>query len=261
MAGPYPQLVLFGDSLLQRSVDLQDGFSMQAELQSRFIRRLDVVNRGFSGWNTANAVKFLSEIFPKPTETSPKIKYLVVLLGANDAAIPTSSQHVPIDQYKENLTRIVTHPHIQAHNPKILLVTPPPVDEIKLTKLGGNDHAPAARLSAVTASYAEKAREVASENPNVSSVDLWKAIMDKAISMAAPNDYIQGGHLLGSPENGKQGGLDSLLPDGIHMSGEAYRVFYDELKDLIGEEWANLAADDRSGYVFPDWRVLNPLKE
>ncbi|EFY93396.1 GDSL Lipase/Acylhydrolase family protein [Metarhizium acridum CQMa 102] len=188
MAGPYPQLVLFGDSLLQRSVDLQDGFSMQAALQSRFIRRLDVMNRGFSGWTTANAVKFLSDIFPKPTPTSPRIKYLVVLLGANDASLPTTPQHVPIDQYKENLTKIVTHPNIQAHEPKILLVTPPPLDEIKLTKVDmENGHASATRSSAVSASYSEKVREVARENPNVRLVDLWKAIMDKAISMA-PND-------------------------------------------------------------------------
>lgn len=35
---PYPQIVLLGDSLLQFSVDLQDGFSFQAALQTRMIR-------------------------------------------------------------------------------------------------------------------------------------------------------------------------------------------------------------------------------
>ncbi|OAA38149.1 GDSL Lipase/Acylhydrolase family protein [Metarhizium rileyi] len=263
MADPYPQLVLFGDSLVQRSVDLQDGFSMQAALQSRFIRRLDVVNRGFSGWTTANAVKYLPDIFPLPTSTSPRIKYFVVLLGANDAIIslPTTSQHVPIGQYKENLTKIVTHPNIAAHKPKIVLVTPPPLDEIKVTELDmAYGHPCATRLSALSASYSEKAREVARENPSVELVDLWRALMNEAISMA-PNDYTPGGPWLGSPENGKQGGLDSLLPDGLHMSGRAYRVFYEELKGFLGEEWDNLADDDRTGYVFPDWRLLNPLKE
>lgn len=32
---PYPQLVFFGDSLLEQSVRVQEGFSMQAALQSR----------------------------------------------------------------------------------------------------------------------------------------------------------------------------------------------------------------------------------
>ncbi|KAG6278650.1 hypothetical protein E4U47_005163 [Claviceps purpurea] len=262
MTASYPQLVLFGDSLMQQSVNLQNGFSLQADLQSRFIRRLDVVNRGFSGWNTANAMKYLPEIFPEPTPSGPKLRYLVLLFGANDAALPlpTASQHVPIDQYKENLTKIITHPHIKQHNAKILLVTPPPVDEIKLAKLNvAEGHASALRRSATTAAYSEKAREVARENPGVVLIDLWKAVMNKAIDMT-PLDYTPGGPWLGSPENGQQGGLDSLLPDGLHMSGDAYRVFYDEMISHIGEEWSGLPARDYTGYLFPDWRVLNPVR-
>ena len=172
--------------------------------------------------------------------------------------LPTTSQHVPIDQYKENLTKIVTHPNVLAHKPKILLVTPPPMDQIKVTKLDKEEgHISAIRTFDISASYSEKAREVARENPSVILVDLWQAIMDKAIAMA-PNDYQAGGPWLGSPENGKQGGLHQLLPDGLHMSGDAYRVLYEQVKPHIGQEWLSLP--DRSGYLFPDWRVMNPLK-
>ncbi|KAG6035197.1 hypothetical protein E4U41_006222 [Claviceps citrina] len=261
MAAPYPQLVLFGDSLLQQSIDPQDGFSFQATLQSRFIRRLDIVNRGFSGWNTANAIKYLTEIFPQPTASGPKLKYLVILFGANDAVLPlpTTSQHVPLEQYKQNLTKIIKHPHVKQHNPKILLVVPPPVDEIKLAKLDMADgHASTTRTSATSAAYSEKAREVARENPGVVLVDLWKAVMDRAICMT-PQHYKPGGPWLGSPENGQQGGLDSLLPDGLHLGGNAYRVFYDEIERHIGEEWRCLPDRDYTGYLFPDWKVLNPI--
>ncbi|KAG6000792.1 hypothetical protein E4U21_005011 [Claviceps maximensis] len=262
MAASYPQLVLFGDSLLQQSVDLRDGFSLQGTLQSRFIRRLDVVNRGFSGWNTANAMRYLTEIFPEPTPSGPKLKYLVVLFGANDAALPlpTSAQHVPIERYKENLTKIITHPHITHHNAKILLVVPPPVDEIKLAKLDvANGHASTRRKSAISAAYSEKAREVARENPGVVLIDLWKAVMDKAIAMT-PQDYRPGGPWLGSPENGQQGGLDKLLPDGLHLSRDAYQLLYDEIESHIGEEWRDLSEKDSyAGYVFADWKVLNPI--
>jgi hypothetical protein len=41
------------------------------------IRRLDVINRGFSGWNTANVRKYFEAIFPKPCNVSAKIDYLV----------------------------------------------------------------------------------------------------------------------------------------------------------------------------------------
>ncbi|KAG5993623.1 hypothetical protein E4U43_003438, partial [Claviceps pusilla] len=184
----------------------------------------------------------------------------VVLFGANDAVLPlpTSCQHVPIEDYKDNLTRIITHPHIKQHNAKILLVVPPPVDEIKLAKIDvANGHASTQRTSATSAAYSEKAREVARENPGVVLIDLWKAIMDKAIDMT-PQDYKPGGPWLGSPGNGRQGGLDSLLPDGLHMSGDAYRVLYDEIESHIGEEWRGLSEQDEyAGYVFPGWKVLN----
>ncbi|KAH7328499.1 GDSL-like Lipase/Acylhydrolase [Stachybotrys elegans] len=258
---PHPQVVLFGDSLFQQSIDVQDGFSFQAALQSHCQRRLDVINRGLSGWNTKNAMEYIDKIFPEPTPSSPKIAYLLVLLGANDAVLPRpfTSQHVPIEEYKANLTRIVTHPHVAAHKPKILLVTPPPLDEIKATACDmANGFPSGARSATVSAAYSEKAREVARENPGVVLIDLWQGVMDKAIAMA-PGDYQAGGPWLGTPENGKQGGLDTLLPDGLHMNGDAYRILFDLVAPHIGPEWASLAEDDRTGYVLPDWRVLNPL--
>ncbi|KYK60088.1 uncharacterized protein DCS_01222 [Drechmeria coniospora] len=259
MAVPYPQVVLLGDSLFEQSVNLDNGFSFQAALQTLCIRRLDVVNRGLSGWNSANVVEHLDRLFPKPTTLSPRIKHLVILLGANDAVIPmpTTTQHVPIDQYKTNLQTIINHPHIRAHEPKILLVTPPPLDEIKreeVDKAAG--HPRTTRTCAISASYSDKAREVARENPDVTLVDLWQALMNKAIEMA-PEHYTPGGPWLGTRENGHRGGLKELLSDGLHMSGDAYRVFYDEIKPLILDEWAHLQENDRTGYLLPDWRTLN----
>jgi lysophospholipase L1-like esterase len=281
MAVPYPQLVLLGDSLFQFCVNLQDGFSFQAALQSHCSRRLDVINRGFSGYNTKNVVGYLDQLFPKPTDSSAKIEYLVrpypskgsarnknpnpnpkpqvILLGANDSCLPlpTKAQHVPIDDYKANLVKIITHPSIQAHQPKILLVTPPPVDEIKLARLDvAAGHESATRKSAVTAAYGEKVREIAREHPGVEVIDLWQVIMDKAISMT-PGDHSSGGPLLGSPENGNQGGLDSLLPDGLHMSGPAYKAFFEAVLPHVGREWTQTPQGGLSDCLFPDWKTLN----
>lgn len=186
----------------------------------------------------------------------------MILFGANDAVLdlPTTSQYVPIDQYKDNLTKIVTHPRITAHKPKILLVTPPPLDEIKVKVLNmAAGHSQAVRTSANSAAYSEVARQVARENPGVISIDLQKAIMDKAIELS-PGDYQVGGSVLGSPENGKSGALNELLPDGLHMGGSAYKIFFDLLAEHIGDEWKTLAADDRTGYVLPDWRELTGEK-
>jgi lysophospholipase L1-like esterase len=164
---------------------------------------------------------------------------------------------VPIDDYKANLVKIITHPSIQAHQPKILLVTPPPVDEIKLARLDvAAGHESATRKSAVTAAYGEKVREIAREHPGVEVIDLWQVIMDKAISMT-PGDHSSGGPLLGSPENGNQGGLDSLLPDGLHMSGPAYKAFFEAVLPHVGREWTQTPQGGLSDCLFPDWKTLN----
>jgi lysophospholipase L1-like esterase len=182
----------------------------------------------------------------------------IVLLGANDAVLPLehTAQHVPLEQYKKNLNTIINHPHVQAHKPKILIVTPPPLDEIKATKIDLEKGFPqCTRTSATSASYSEQARQVAKENGAV-VIDLWKGLMDKAIEMA-PNDYQSGGPWLGSPENGKQGGLDTLLPDGLHMNGDAYRILFELVKPHIGPHWTGNPEMDRGEYVLPDWRDIN----
>ncbi|KAH8894825.1 SGNH hydrolase [Thozetella sp. PMI_491] len=256
MAAPWPQVVLFGDSLFQGAPDLKEGFSFQAALQSQVIRRFDVVNRGLSGYNTSNAVKALPDIITPPVPGGPKIAYLFILFGANDASIllPTNKQHVPLEQYSANLSAIVTHPSITAHNPKIFVVTPPPLDEIRITALDlAWGHPAATRQAKVSASYSEAARQVAAAHPGVTLIDLWQALMDRAI--AKTPGYDPKGPMLGDPEGGQRGYLEQLLPDGLHLSGEAYQVFYDIVKPHLGSEWAGTAEEDRVGFVLPDWRV------
>ncbi|EEU34849.1 SGNH hydrolase-type esterase domain-containing protein [Fusarium solani] len=250
---PYNQVVLFGDSLLELSCEVQDGFSFQAALQTLCMRRLDVINRGFSGYTTRNALNLLPKIFLPVSPSTPKIDCVVVLLGVNDACVslPTTSQHVPLEEYKDNLTKIITHRHIVAHNPKILLVVPPPLDQIRITELDlEKGHAQASREAAVSSCYSEAAREVAQRVPGVVLVDLYKAIMDAAVSKTP--DFDPTGPPLGFP-GGKRGALAHLVPDGLHLSGEAYRIFYDLIQPHFGP-----FADTPDGYVFPDWLAVNP---
>lgn len=256
---PYPQIVLFGDSLFQGACAVQDGFSFQAELQCHANRRMDVINRGFSGYNTSQALKILPELFSPPGPNVPRIAYLLVLLGANDAVIPmpTTEQHVPLDNYRANLKAIITDPIITAHRPKILLITPPPLDQIKVTKLDISwGHPAATRESKISSSYCQAAREVAAEVDGVVLIDLEKAIQKKAMKMCpefSPKDAKKG-PWLGDPETGLQGGLDALLPDGLHMSGEAYRVLYNEVFPHISPEWNEMDEKmDRTGYMFDAW--------
>ncbi|KAL2888310.1 GDSL esterase/lipase [Ceratocystis lukuohia] len=253
-----PQIVLLGDSLFEFCVPLSNGFSFYAELQNYLIRRYDVVNRGFSGWNTANMVPRIAQIIQPPSASVAPIKYLVVLLGSNDAVLPmpATMQHVPIDVYRANLKAIISHPNIQAHNPTIILVTPPPVDEIRMAVVDVEAGYPCAiRKATTSAAYSQVVREVASESSGVLLVDLWRGVMDKAIEMEGSStacQYDDQHGWLGDPKCGRRGGLETLLPDGLHMNGDAYRVFFDLLKVHLPQP-----DEDKSDYVFPAWRMLN----
>ncbi|KAF3770531.1 SGNH hydrolase [Cryphonectria parasitica EP155] len=251
MAASYPQVVLFGDSLFEGCVDTQDGFSFYATLQKHCLRRYDVVNRGFSGYNTSQALRILEQIFPEPTAGGPQLKYLIVLLGANDAALPqeVENQGLPLDQYKTNLHRIITHPNITAHKPKVLLITPPPLDEIRTTELDTPKYGHTLRETARSASYSQAARDVAASVPGTVLLDLQKALIDRATASTPGWDVSQ--PPLGSLEGARRGYLEQLLPDGLHLSGEAYRVLWGLVEAEIEPRFPN---EGPEGYVFAEWK-------
>ncbi len=174
--------------------------------------------------------------------------------------LPTNFQRVPIDKYKANLTRIISHPSITAHKPKIFLITPPPLDQIRVTVLDtANGHPAAARQTKNSAAYSDVVRQVAAENAGVTLIDLHKAIMARAIEKTPGFD--PKGPALGDPEGGVRGYLEHLLPDGLHLSSESYRIFYDLVRPHVVAEWAGTRDEDRVGFVLPDWRDAPWLEE
>ncbi|PSR93959.1 SGNH hydrolase-type esterase domain-containing protein [Coniella lustricola] len=259
MAAPYEQVVLFGDSLFEACVDVQNGFSFYAAVQKHCSRRYDVVNRGFSGYNTSQALQILEQIFPEPTASGPKMKYLLVLLGANDAALPQEegNQGLPLEQYKANLQRIITHPRITAHNARVLLITPPPLDEIRTTELDTPKYGHTLRETVRSARYSQAAREVAAAVPGTVLIDLQQALMDTAIANTQGWDASQKS-ALGSLESGRRGYLEQLLPDGLHLSGEAYQVLWGLVQPELEPQFPNQGTE---GYVYPEWRQAPWLKK
>ena len=105
-----PEIVLLGDSITQFSFDA-GGWG--ARLQNQYQRHADVMQRGFSGYNTRWALPLLPLLFPA-ARVAPAL--VVVFFGANDAARAAplrgrgdeaSRQHVPLEDYRANLRRII----------------------------------------------------------------------------------------------------------------------------------------------------------
>jgi hypothetical protein len=108
--------------------------------------------------------------------------FQIVFFGANDASLPDkpNKQHIPLSEYKDNLEKIITHPLVRAHSPRVILVAPPPVNEHLLWVVDQSyGMTSLAREAASTKEYADAAVLVGSKL-GVPVVNLWKAFMAKA---------------------------------------------------------------------------------
>ena len=127
-------LVLFGDSITQGGF-AAGGFA--AHLANVYVRRLDVLNRGFSGYNTRWALAHIKQAFGWSTtfqasETSSSMPHdlVVIFFGANDASLKAHNarQHVPLLEFQQNLVQMCRW-ITKYQAPRLVLVTPPPVYE------------------------------------------------------------------------------------------------------------------------------------
>lgn len=238
----------FGDSITRHGYDQEQGFGWTAALAYAYMRRLNVLNAGLSGYCTRKALAVLPHIIPPPDQA--RIRIMSIFFGANDARLPNTSQpaqHVPLEQYKANLKAMISSPLVKAHNPRIVLITPPPIDERMCEEADrANGINEVRRRAEVTAKYAVAVREV-SEEMDLTLLDLWSIFMDRA-------GWKAGAPLLGSRdvEQSSENGLPSLLKDGLHLTAEGNRVLYEELIALIEREWPGLTPEALP-FVLPAW--------
>lgn len=170
--------------------------------------------------------------------------------------------------YKQNIETLLKHWSSKAQCPTILLVTPPPINEVQLEEQDlKKGYSSLTRSQDNTAKYAAAIREVADKwkDQNVVLVDLWKALLLKAVQMSPGNT----GSLetIGTKRAGDDTAMRALLTDGLHLSSEAYRVFLNEVIPLVGTEWMEEPIENPSwlfphvsiAFVFPSAQSLDLL--
>ncbi|KAL6717055.1 hypothetical protein ACLMJK_004969 [Lecanora helva] len=160
------------------------------------------------GYNTSQALLALPGFMPRPEQA--QLRFFTVFFGANDACLPGSSsnQHVPLERFKQNLRDIVKHPSVIAQDPRIILVSPPPVNEYRLEETDLLEGLTDPRRTAEhTKQYADATREVGAEL-GLHVLDIWSIFM----SMTG---WKEGQDLVGSKKVERSKVLDSLLADGM----------------------------------------------
>ncbi|KAL1407206.1 isoamyl acetate-hydrolyzing esterase [Vanrija albida] len=230
MAAPFQDVaVLFGDSITNQQHE--DG-SMQARFSAAYRRKLDILNRGYGGYNTRWTRLLFDTIFAKKEDAArvPAVRLVTIWFGANDSVLPDAEQkvrqHVPLAEYTANLRFFLdaltspTSPYAAAHGKglNIVLVTPPPIYP---PAMGGGPFA-RERDPAVSAQYAAAVRALGAEyaalesdegNWRVGVVDMWSAVIRAA--------------------GGEGDELRAFLSDGLHLTSRGYGVFWDEYTALV----------------------------
>ncbi|RVD87376.1 uncharacterized protein DFL_001612 [Arthrobotrys flagrans] len=238
----YPSILFLGDSLTKNIWQTQAGYSVGAAISNVFSGKFQIIERGFHGYNTANARFIANDVIP-PTGSND-IKLLVLWFGANDAILPTApqSQYIPIDKYKQNLNALIKSPNFQGHltrGAKVIIVSPPPFNEHQ----GGT----AGRLAKETRKYVEAAGQVAKDG-GYEFLDLWSDFMKFA-------GWEEGDPLLGDINVASSKKLDSLLAsgDGVHLTAAGYRRFYDRFRNITCGPLAEQICNAQN--IFPDWQA------
>lgn len=211
----YKRVLLLGDSQTQRGASPHGWVNLIGE---QFVRRVDITNRGLSGYNTRWVLQNICKVIP----ALPAYHYdmAVVWFGSNDATKPGLSQHVSEEDYHNNLTQItcklITCMGIQPDN--VLVLTPPCIDEemLEYTFPGKG------RTNTRMRRYADIALSVAQQR-QCQSADLFAQFQD---------------HL-----------AQGLFTDGLHLSERGNEL-------VAGVVGSFLERRVQAGMCIPDWKDL-----
>ncbi|EEF39841.1 GDSL esterase/lipase At5g45920 [Ricinus communis] len=212
-----PKIYLFGDSITEESFD-EGGWG--AALANHFARTVDVMLRGYSGYNTRWALKVAERVFPAVEgvggDGGCELPLAVtVFFGANDACLPdrcSGFQHVPLQEYEQNLHAIFTFFKTRWPNTIVLLITPPPIDEAArlLYPYVENLMGLPERTNEAAGAYA-KACVAAAEKCGCPVIDIWTKMQQ-------------------FPDWKK-----AYLRDGLHLTQSGNKVVFNEVIEKLKE--------------------------
>ncbi|XP_027629335.1 isoamyl acetate-hydrolyzing esterase 1 homolog isoform X2 [Tupaia chinensis] len=167
----WPRVLLFGDSITQFS--FQPG-GWGAALADRLVRKCDVLNRGFSGYNTRWARIILPRLIRKGNSLDSPVA-VTIFFGANDSALKGENpkQHVPLEEYVANLKSMVQYlKSVDVPENRVILITPPPLCEPAWEHECIAQGCKLNRLNSVVGEYAHACLQVA-KDCGTDVLDLW----------------------------------------------------------------------------------------
>ncbi|CAD6574173.1 MAG: hypothetical protein CYPHOPRED_005314 [Cyphobasidiales sp. Tagirdzhanova-0007] len=232
----YPKWLLFGDSITQRSFCAG---GLGQHLADTYVRKIDIVNRGYGGYNS----RWGLHVLPLAKSKQP-LKAINIWWGANDATLPMRPQSIPVAEFKKNLNALIDmlqSPDSAYYSPDtiIILLSPPPIcvpqRQEEVRRLWGDVKLD--RTAERTKEFADATEEVAKQR-RIGFVPVFDAMM----AAAGP-----------SPDEG----LRKLLCDGLHLTATGYQVVTDAFMKVIQRDYTDIAPDNMPR-IFPEWGQIDP---
>lgn len=203
--------MLFGSSIVQLSFS-NGGWG--ATLADIYARKADIILRGYYGWNSRRAVEVLDQVFPKDADNQPSL--VIVYFGGNDSMGPHSSglgPHVPFQEYIENMRKIATHLKSLSESTRLIFLSCPPVDEVKVRENPSPALSEIIRTNDLCRKYSEACVDLC-RDMGIKVVDLWTAMQKR------------------------EAWLTACFTDGIHLSEEGSNIVVEEILKVLKEaEW------------------------
>ncbi|KAM9777811.1 isoamyl acetate-hydrolyzing esterase 1 homolog [Neosynchiropus ocellatus] len=223
----WPKVILFGDSITQFSFQAS---GWGADLAHKLSRQCDVVNRGFSGYNSRWAKIILPRLIDCQNAAGDNIAAVTVFFGANDSALEDKNpqQHVPLQEYSENLKEISSLLAAAGVTPeKVVFISPPPLHEPAWEKECILKGSPLNRHNSVAGQYAQACVQAAGQCGS-DVLDLW-TLMQK---------------------DGQD--FSVYLSDGLHLSEKGNQFVSEHLWGLLQGRLDDLP------FVLPYWGDVDP---
>ncbi|XP_052824707.1 isoamyl acetate-hydrolyzing esterase 1 homolog isoform X1 [Octopus bimaculoides] len=221
----WPKAFLFGDSITQYAFS-HDG-CWAALVADILQRKCDVINRGFSGYNSRWCKKILSSVLNK-NELKDAV-FVTIFLGANDCADEKINplQHVPVDEYKNNMVEMVQMLQESGLSAEqVILISPPAVDEESWAKCCERKDRVSSNFNKNTIHYAAACKQAA-EEVGTQCIDLYTEMM-------------------------KNNNWKEMLNDGLHLSNKGSCFLFSLLLPLVEELTKNLP------FILPYWADVDP---
>ncbi|QPG76552.1 hypothetical protein FOA43_003942 [Brettanomyces nanus] len=192
------------------------------------MQKLDVLNRGYGGYNSKHGKVILPHIIDAEDTKFTKIRLMTIFWGTNDAV--DTFQHVDIKEYEENIDAMVKL--AKKNDINVIVIGPALHDTTAYTKLyeeGAVEFKDTAK-SSVNGRYSEVAKKVAADN-NVPFVDIWTLFVKYGGWENIDPDEINSKNY---PK------IKELLMDGIHFMPEGYRILFEGIQEAIKNYYPEL---------------------